>query len=152
MAVLRLTDYAKLSSGTITRSEGEEHSVVFSPPTERFVTDNGFEAPVLFFRVLPRGATRFNLLVGESTQGGPNLDDTSAERSRNLVQTFEAGTGDNDDEQMRTLHQAIAGRRFRSIVGNDIQPTRIQFRILSGRLSLSQIYLMYQMRFDTREE
>ena len=127
MAVLRLTDYARMSSGTITRSAGEQHSFVFSPPAQRFVTDNGFEAPVLFFRALPRGSTRFNLLAGESTDGDADLDDTDAERARNLVQTFEIGTGDNDDEQMRTLHQAIAGRGFRSIVGNNIQPPAFSF-------------------------
>lgn len=117
-------DFAILTDGRFDLATPQDvHRETFDRPPG-FVPGTNLAQPVLYFKVKPRGSTRFTVSVGESRQA------------------FDIGTGDNDDEQLRTLHWIIPGSEFS-------QPqTPIEFRVTQGRATFAELVLTYQVSID----
>lgn len=120
-----LSDFSVLNDSRFDLRAGQDHRESFRRP-DGFVRGTNLAQPILMFKVKPDGATRFTISAGE----------TPAE------QEFEIGTGDNDDEQLRTLHWVISGSEF------DQDVTAIDFRVATGRAAFAEVALLYQIRID----
>lgn len=128
-------DFAVLTDGRFDLNTQEVHRETFNRPPG-FVRGTNLAQPVLMFKVKPDGATRFNIRVGLN-QPGQNLPDAA------IQQEFEIGTGDNDDEQLRSLHLVIPGSEF------DQPVTAIDFHVSRGRAAFAEVVLMHQVRIDS---
>ena len=134
-----LSDHALLSQGDailVETNDVNSGRFIFAPPND-FVPGTRFAKPVLFFMAKPTGSTNLNIYAGNSVLadvlGTPNL----------FVKQYEIGTGDNDDEQWRTIHQALNGNRFRP------HPrTQIVIAPVRGRVQIQQVMLMFQRTVD----
>lgn len=129
-------DYAVLNDARFDLNHpGNIHREVFERPNG-FVFGQDLAQPVLFFKIKPNGSTRLIVRVGRDTPG-ENLPDTS-ER-----QVFSLGTGDNDDEQIRSLHWIVPGTEF-----GDTR-TAFDFFLADGQASVAEVVLLHQVRIDS---
>lgn len=133
MAVLTLAEYATLSFGAETKNTDEIFHRVFDPP-DGFVKGTNFARPILFFAVRPSGSSNVVVRVGKMVNGRLNGDDR--------VCNFRIGTGDNDDEQWRTLHCVINGNEFDGRTDIHIIP-------VTGRIEIRDVFLLFQFKFET---
>lgn len=148
MAILRIADYVTLSEGVTERTTGG----VFDLPVLdirrlglRVGTNQQtvLQRPVLMFEVKPSGSTKIQIRCGSIAGVLGNLSEDLA------VANFSIGTGDNDDEQQRTMHQIIPPEpHFRN--GNTtFGDVRIEFHVITGRARFTDAVLFYQRNVDT---
>ena len=130
MPKLTLTDYAVLSAGKEFLKKDELFDFKFGAP-RNFVSGTKFARPVLMFVARPRGSTRVVVRVGRAVNG--RLDDNDVQC------VFTIGTGDNDDEQWRTLHCILNGARFRAGQDTDIHVLPVR-----GAMDIDNVVLLFQ--------
>lgn len=126
MAVHTVSDYAVLSSGRVELTKNEVKRFGFDRPAN-FVAGKNLAKPVLMYQAKADGSTKFEIVAGVNQH----------------VVDVEIGTGDNDDEQLRTLHQPIDGELF------ETSAPHVTFRVVFGKLRISNVVLLHQVRVDT---
>ncbi|WP_420454551.1 hypothetical protein [Rubrivirga sp.] len=141
MAVFTVADYACLSTGSRRLTFNEFMSFEFRRP-DGFVDGVNLARSVLFFEAKPNGPTRLSIHTGIPGRSG-RLDEFGTHVTANPI---EIGTGDNDDEQQRTLHQIISPERMA------FDPVTFEIQVDTGEVVIADVVLFYQVRIDTAAE
>jgi hypothetical protein len=139
MAIFTVNDHAILFAGQRLLNQNGELLEISFAQNQDFVEGTNFARPIIFFKALPNGASKFRVTVGQFPPPNTQVPDGDN------IEVYELGTGDNDDEQERTLHSFIRGSRFAGVGSR----TLITFQQIRGSIRISEVFLLFQTRIDT---